>query len=74
MTRAEMEKLLDLPTEERLELAQILWDSIAPEDEAHFLAIPAWQREILDDRLDDLARNPEDEEPWEQVKAELRLR
>jgi putative addiction module component len=42
-----------------------------PEDETPFIAIPDWQREILAERLADLERNPEDEQDWEEVKAEL---
>jgi putative addiction module component (TIGR02574 family) len=71
MKNAEIRRLLELPVTERMELAQILWESVEPEDEASFLPIPAWQRQILDERLADLERNPDDEQPWEDVKAEL---
>lgn len=37
------------------------------------LVIPEWQRRILDERLASMERNPEDEQPWEDVKAELDL-
>ena len=43
-----------------------------PEGESRYLVIPNWQREILRERLEDLARNPDDEQPWEEVVAELR--
>jgi putative addiction module component (TIGR02574 family) len=72
MTRAEIQKLLDLPADERIELAQMLWESVEPEDEARFLTIPDWQARILDERLADLDRNPHDEQTWDEVKAELR--
>jgi hypothetical protein len=36
-----------------------------------FLLIPDWQREILKERLEDLDRNPDDEQSWEEVKAEI---
>jgi putative addiction module component (TIGR02574 family) len=71
MKNAELQKLLELPVDERMELAQILWESVAPEDEAHFLAIPDWQRRILDERLADIALHPDDEQTWEEVKAEI---
>ncbi len=71
MRRAEIEKLLELPVAEKIELAQMLWESIEPEDEAGFLAIPGWQRQILDERLADLEEHPENEQTWEEVKAEL---
>jgi putative addiction module component (TIGR02574 family) len=72
MTRAEIQKLLDLPADEKIELAQILWESVEPEDEVRFLTIPDWQARILDERLTDLDRNPDDEQTWDEVKAELR--
>jgi putative addiction module component (TIGR02574 family) len=71
MKSTEIRRLLELPASERMELAQILWESVEPGDEAHFLAIPDWQRSILAERSADLERNPADEETWEDVKAEL---
>lgn len=71
MRRADLQKLLELPAAEKIELAQMLWESIEPEEEAGFLTIPGWQRQILDERLADLAEHPDDEQTWEEVKAEL---
>ena len=71
MKTAELRKLLKLPVEEKMEIAQMLWESIEPEDEARFLSIPDWQRRILDDRLADLERNPDAEQTWEEAKADL---
>ena len=71
MNRAEIRKLLELPADEKMELAQILWESVEPEDETRFLSIPDWQRQILDERITDIDRNPDDEQTWEEVKAEL---
>lgn len=66
-----MKSLLELPVEERLALAQALWDSVEPQEEARFLELPDWQHQILRERLEDLDQNPDDEQPWEEVKAEL---
>jgi putative addiction module component (TIGR02574 family) len=71
MKRAEIQRLLALPTDERMALAQILWDSVEPEDEAHCLSIPEWQRRVLDERLADIESNPDDEQTWEEIKAEI---
>ena len=71
MNRAEIRKLLELPADEKMELAQILWESVEPEDEVRYLSIPDWQRQILDERIADIDRNPDDEQTWEEVKAEL---
>jgi hypothetical protein len=46
-------------------------DDDEPKPEDSFLPIPDWQQQILADRLADLDRNPEDEQTWEEVKAEL---
>jgi hypothetical protein len=34
--------------------------------------VPDWHQDVLDDRLDDLAANPDDESTWEQVEGRLR--
>jgi len=41
------------------------------EEESSFLVLPGWQRQVLDERLVDLELHPEDEQTWEEVKAEL---
>jgi hypothetical protein len=41
------------------------------EEEKVFVDIPDWQRQVLDERLADLERYPEDEQTWEEVKAEI---
>jgi putative addiction module component (TIGR02574 family) len=71
MNRTEIQRLLALPVDERLELAQMLWQSVEPEDEVRFVSIPEWQRRILDERLASMEDNPEDEQPWEDVKAAI---
>jgi putative addiction module component (TIGR02574 family) len=71
MAKTDVEDLLKLPAQERLEIAQILWESVEPEEEARLLLIPDWQREILKERVQDLDRNPGDEQSWEEVKAEI---
>jgi len=72
MRRAEIQKLLELPVAEKIELAQMLWESIEPEEEAGFLAIPGWQREILDERLADLEAHPNDEQDFDAPIESLR--
>lgn len=67
----DVKELLKLPAEERLEIAQVLWESVEPEDEVHFVSIPEWQSKILKERLEDLESNPDDEQPWEEVRAEI---
>ncbi len=45
--------------------------SAEPEDESSPLPIPDWQRRILDDRLANIEQNPNDEQTWEEAKADL---
>jgi putative addiction module component (TIGR02574 family) len=71
MTKEDVDKLLKLPAEERLEIAQVLWNSVEPADEVRFLSLPDWQRAVLQERLEDLVRNPGDEQLWDEIKEEL---
>ena len=71
MTAAMVEELLKLSAEERMELAQTLWDSVDTGEGKGYLPIPSWQRQILDERLADVEANPGDEESWESVEAQL---
>ena len=58
-----------LTAAERIQLAEDLWDSVAPETREVSLT-PAQEAE-LDWRLEDLERNPGSGEPWEDVRARL---
>jgi hypothetical protein len=62
MDRLEIQRLLALPANEKLELAQMLWRSVKPVEDARFLH---------DGLLARMNRGREDEEPWEDVRAEL---
>jgi putative addiction module component (TIGR02574 family) len=61
-----------LSVEDRLTLAQQLWDSIA-EDVKHLPLSPAQQQEV-DRRLAAHRANPQAAILWEQVEAEARAR
>ena len=61
-----------LSVEERLELVEDLWDSIAEEDAATSLTDA--QRAELDRRLAEYAANPNDVVPWKEVKASITAR
>lgn len=70
MTKTELRKTaLDLPVEERLELAEAIWESV--ESQAEQPAIPSWQQDLLDQRIaaDDAA--PEAGSPWHEVKQRI---
>lgn len=61
-----------LSVEERIALAQAIWDSL-PVDATRG-QLSAAQREELDRRQRDLAERPEDLVPWEQFQADSRTR
>jgi len=68
MTKAEIQQqALELPTAERQELAEALWESL----EAEPVQIPEWQRHLLDERLTAPEEHPEEGSPWEDVEKRV---
>jgi putative addiction module component (TIGR02574 family) len=65
MSEVEIQKLLDLPPNEKAEIARRLLESLEPGP------VPAWHLAILRERLAEADANPEAGISWEQVKAEL---
>ncbi len=61
-----------LSVDERISLAQQIWDSIAAEADRTPLTDP--QRQELERRADQADANPNDAIPWEQVKADALAR
>ena len=70
MTTTAWNIVASLSREQRLELLEKLWDSLAEEE----IPITDELREELDRRLDDLDRNPDNSEPWEDLRERLRSR
>ena len=60
-----------LPREERLVLVQEIWDSIAAEPSA---LLSEAQKQELGRRVAEDNASPDDVIPWEQVRAEARIR
>lgn len=62
-------EVLQLPVEEHLEVAEVIWDSL--EQDAPLSPLPEWQREILDERIakDDAERDAGS--PWDEVKRRI---
>ena len=65
MSEAEIQKLLELPPNEKAEIARRLLDSLPAGK------VPDWHLAILHERLAEADANPDAGIPWEQVKAEL---
>jgi len=70
MTKTELQsQVLQLPVDERLELAEALWESL--EQEPVQPALPEWQRQILDERIAEDDAAPDEGSPWEEVKRRI---
>ena len=61
------DEIFELSTEERLHLIESLWDSLPPDQ----VPVQGWHKEILEERLEDHRRNPDDSVSWEELKDEL---
>jgi putative addiction module component (TIGR02574 family) len=68
MNKALLKELMELTPEERIQLAEDLWDSIEPQDMA---PLTSEQKLELNRRLDEHRRNPARASSWEEVKARL---
>jgi putative addiction module component (TIGR02574 family) len=68
MNKALLKELMELTPEERIQLAEDLWDSIEPED---MTPLTSEQKLELNRRLEEHRRNPGRASPWEEVKARL---
>jgi putative addiction module component (TIGR02574 family) len=69
MTKPDLTRLaLELPIDQRLDLAQTLWDSASPPED--FTLTPEL-RDLLDARLLEAEQHPETSVTWEDMKARL---
>jgi putative addiction module component (TIGR02574 family) len=70
MTKEQLrQEVLELPIGDRLELAEVIWESLDQEQAQP--PIPDWQRRLLDERIaeDDAATEPGS--PWHEVKRRI---
>lgn len=67
MTKADLlRQVLELPENERLEIAEAIWASLSDPDA---LPLLSWQMDLLDERL---ARSEGEEgRNWEEVRSEI---
>jgi putative addiction module component (TIGR02574 family) len=72
MGRVDMADILGLSVEDRITLAERIWDSIAAD--AATLPLTEEQRLELECRLEDHRRNPNDVVGWEEVEARIRAK
>ena len=69
MSRVPIDQIMELPPAERVELAQLIWESVF--EHAEGVVLTAAQREELERRWIAFQEAPDDGEPWEDVKRSL---
>lgn len=62
--------ILELPVQERIQLVQLIWDSVAAVPEA--VEVSPELKAELESRLIEFERNPESGYSWDQVKSRLK--
>lgn len=67
MATISREQLDSLTAQEKLELIEILWDSLEPDD----IPLHDWQKRELEQALAEYRLNPEEGEEWEIVRARI---
>jgi putative addiction module component (TIGR02574 family) len=72
MSDADIAEILKLPPEERMRLAEIIWESLASDPAS--VPLGDAHRAVIDERLAEHARNPEDVVSRDEVLAEARRR
>lgn len=61
--------IADMPVQQRIQLVEDIWDSIAVLPEA--IEIPEWHRIELEKRLAAFHANPNAGSPWSEVKKRM---
>jgi putative addiction module component (TIGR02574 family) len=70
MTKAQLKKeALQLPVDERLEIAEAIWESFESTDQE--LPLPDWQRQVLAERMAEDDADPGAGSPWNEVKQRI---
>ena len=70
MSKFSVADILELPVQERIQLVEMIWESIAAFP--HALEVSPELKTDLDARLADFERNPDAGYSWDQVKAHLK--
>jgi putative addiction module component (TIGR02574 family) len=64
-----LDRLLELPAEERLALAERLWNSLVADPAS--VPVPDWHRDIVAERLDEDDADRGSAENWTDVRARI---
>ena len=62
--------ILDLSIEDRIEIAKWVWNDLIENPDN--IPISNAHRRVLDARIEDARLHPEDEQPWAEVREELK--
>ena len=54
---------------ERIELLGVVWETLKPDETPATIE----EKQLLDTRLADFQKNPNDQSPWREVQARIRL-
>jgi putative addiction module component (TIGR02574 family) len=69
MSQISVADILELSVQERIQLVEVIWESIAAVP--HAIEVSSELKTDLEARLADFERNPEAGYSWDQVKAQL---
>jgi putative addiction module component (TIGR02574 family) len=69
MSRSPVDQILQLPADQRVEIAQQIWESVFEHPER--VVLTDAQREELERRWHAFEQNPDEGESWEDVKRSL---
>ncbi|HEV8434775.1 MAG TPA: addiction module protein [Thermoanaerobaculia bacterium] len=69
MSRTPIEEILQLPADDRVQIAQQIWESVAEHPEE--VTLTAAQREELERRWKAMQESPDAGEDWEAFRAKL---
>ena len=70
MSDTDVAEILKLPVEERMRLVELIWESLAADPSA--LPLSDAHRAVLDERLAEHERNPDDVATRDEILAEAR--
>jgi putative addiction module component (TIGR02574 family) len=69
MKKLSASDIAQMPVDERIQLVEDIWDSIAELPEA--VKVPDWHKEELEMRLDAYHANPSEGTPWSEVRGNI---
>lgn len=70
MNNISIADILELPIQERIQLVELIWDSVAAVPEA--VEVSSVLKAELEVRLQEFEKNPESGFTWDQVKSRLK--